>query len=460
MVLLLGEPSGDFVAPITVQAGDDPQSVLLTDIDADDDLDIITANFESDTLSIIRNLQGTLSAPIDIDAGKQPRGIASADLDGDHDMDLVVGHSDTGFPTTVKTVSVLSNAGDGRFTKTADFEAGSAPFEIVAADLENDGFPDIIAGGVFDYVAVFRNEKGAYAPREDITINGTSGSIAVGDIDGDGDLDLAVANGPYSYEITVLRNRGNATFDSTEMRIAGNTPLKVALADLEPDGDLDIVVLAGEGRIVVALNFGAGEFGQPIVNDLAVQAGSSAMDDIDRDGDPDLLVVTSGLVAVLRYSGGGIFTANDFLAAGGTPNALAVAQVIGDAGVELVTTDTGLDRVLVTANLTRPSTSEDCNADQIPDECELSENDCDRNAVPDDCQADSDMDTVPDRCDFCACDCDADHAVVVHELLQAVQLSLDDMSLEQCPAADVDFDGAVRIADLVAGVQRALNGCN
>ena len=403
IALLLGAPDGTFVSPAAAMTGHDPNSVTTGDFDADGDLDIAVANYSSNMVSVVHNLDGALSASTDVAAGEQPGGIASGDLDADGDIDLVVGHTDTGVPTPVNLVSVLSNAAGGHFTRTVDLAAGSAPDEVAIADLNGDTRPDILAGGGFNYVAVFLNQGGTFSARRELPIEGSSRSIAVGDLDGDGDLDLAVANGPYSHAITVLRNRGDATFSAEQLRIDAGEPVRVVLADIEPDGDLDIIALTFYGRIVVAVNSGSSDFADVVVNDLTVQASSLAVGDIDRDGDPDLaLATTQGVIAVLRHSGAGIFRANDFLAGGATPVAVVLGELVGGAGVDLISVEADSDWVFVSANLTPPSTSEDCDADQIPDECQVAGNDCDDNAVPDNCQADADLDTVPDPCDLCA----------------------------------------------------------
>lgn len=405
LAVAFGTADGTVVAPRTAATGDEPGSMLAADLDGDGDRDLAVTNFRDGTVSVIRNLDGALSAPLSVAAGEMPQGIASGDLDRDGDLDLVVGHDDTGFPSPINSISLLLNRGDASFTRTANLEVGTAPYEVAIADLNGDAQPDIIAAGMFGYLTVFLNQDGSFAERRNIAVGAITRGLAVGDVDRDGDLDLAVAGGAYPDTLRLLRNRGDARFDAEPLPIGVGEVFGVALADLEPDGDLDMIATTFYGDVVTLPNPGVGQFGATVVNDLTVQGSGLSAGDIDGDGDADLAVATTdGALALFRNGGGGVFSAHDFVAAGGAPRAALLADVVGGPELDLLSLNGR--QVLVSANRTSPAVSQDCNADRVPDECQLDGDDCDGNAVPDDCQLDSDADSVPDACDLCRFDDD------------------------------------------------------
>jgi len=118
--------------------------------------------------------------------------------------------------------------------------------------------------------------------------NSYSTSVALGDLDGDGDLDAMVANNGQPN--TVWTNDGNGTFTNSGQALGNSSSFSVALGDLDDDGDLDAMVANQNQPNIVWNNDGNGTFtnsGQALGNGISL---SVALGDLDGDSDLDAMV--------------------------------------------------------------------------------------------------------------------------------------------------------------------------
>jgi hypothetical protein len=167
--------------------------------------------------------------------------------------------------------------------------------------------------------------------------------VTAGDFDGDGDLDLAIAN-YSSFDVSILRNNGDATFaPAVNYYLGGVYAFFVTAGDLDSDGDLDLVTVGPETRPASMLrNNGDGTFAAPIAVGDGWGPYSVTASDLDGDGDLDLAIamISSGTIAIFRNNGNGSFAdAVEYPvgADGATPSSVTAFDLDGDGDMDLAT---------------------------------------------------------------------------------------------------------------------------
>jgi hypothetical protein len=296
--------------------GTTPKSVSIGDIDGDGKPDLAVANSGSNTVSILRNTStsGTVSfaTKVDFTTGSSPVSVSIGDIDGDGKPDLAVVN---GVDNSVSVLRNTSTSGTVSFASKADFTTGTGPTSVVIGDIDGDGKPDLaVTNGGSNNVSILRNTSSSgaisFATKVDFFAASNPTSVAIGDIDGNGKADLAVTQGDGG-DVAVLRNTSTSGTISFATRIVlGGGPgnYSVAIGDIDGDGKPDLAIanllFAGggvslfrntstSGTISFAgrVDFVSGKFPKSIT-----------MGDIDGDGKPDLAVAnsTTNTVSVFR----------------------------------------------------------------------------------------------------------------------------------------------------------------
>jgi hypothetical protein len=173
------------------------------------------------------------------------------------------------------------------------------------------------------------------------------GSVVVGDFDGDGIPDLAVAN-ILDNTVSILTGNGDGTFQDTADYIVGTRPRGLVAGDFRGGGLLDLAVVdhlgAGDqGFVSILLNNGDGTFRPGLDYPVGTSATGVAVGDFNGDGSPDLAVTNYGdnTVSILLGNGDGTFGARQDFAAGSSPEGVAVADFNGDGSPDLAVADRG-----------------------------------------------------------------------------------------------------------------------
>jgi len=244
-------------------------------------------------------------------------------------------------------VAALFAAWTPSFAAARSFTTGGVLARSVAiGDLNGDGKPDLAIAAVTNTVSVLLNRgDGSFQARRDYRIGFEPRSVAIGDLNGDGKPDLATANAETDT-VSVLLNRGDGSFQAKLDYAAGLRPWSVAIGDLNGDGKPDLAIAnLWADTVSVLLNRGDGSFQAKL--DYAAGDGprSIALGDLNGDGKPDLATANGGTspdydedtVSVLLNKGDGSFEARLDYRTGREPSSVALGDLNGDGKPELAT---------------------------------------------------------------------------------------------------------------------------
>ena len=145
LTLLTNNGSGGFGFSARLNVGLYPNCIAVGDINGDGELDLITANYGTNTLTVLTNNgSGVFGSNATLVVGNGPFSVAAVDLNGDGKLDLISANYDDG------TLTVLTNNGGGAFGFNATIAVGTHPAQVVAADVNGDGKPDLICANEGD----------------------------------------------------------------------------------------------------------------------------------------------------------------------------------------------------------------------------------------------------------------------------------------------------------------------
>lgn len=252
LTLLFQSAPGIFTpgaSPLSI--GYRPLAVVAADLDSDGDLDLVSANHNSSNLTLFfQSAPGvfTPSATL-VPTGSNPRTVAAADLDGDGDVDLVSANSGS------NTLRLFFQTSPGVFTSGANpLSTGSYPYDVAVADLDGDGDLDLVSANGNNLTLFFQTSPGVFTPAANpLSTSSPSYHVAVADLDGDGDLDLVSAGG--NTLMLFFQNAPGIFLPGTSTLQTSGGISSFAAADLDGDGDIDLVTTNGNSN-TLTLFFG------------------------------------------------------------------------------------------------------------------------------------------------------------------------------------------------------------
>ena len=335
----LGDGHGGFEQPLDFTTAPGPCALVPADLDANGKVDLVTANANDQSLSVLLNAPDAASARVVFDeigshaTGGYPELIGTADFDGDGALDLV--EVDGG------VASVLAGDGAGGLEAAADYPLGTYSWLATIADVDGDGRPDLVGvDGETGGLRLLLNEGGAgFRLLTQPAADRFPDAVTAGDVDRDGHADLVVANWA-TRAVRVLPGNGDGTFRTGADYAVPAYVTRLALADFDGDGWPDVAGAIGDGGAVLVLrNDGAGGYGAAVSHRTQAYPHSLAVADLDRDGDLDLTVANDqkvGTVTVLLSNGEGGFAPGTSYGAGQYPVSLVTADCDADGWPDLV----------------------------------------------------------------------------------------------------------------------------
>jgi hypothetical protein len=317
-------------------------------------------------------------------SGYNPYSVAIADVNGDGKPDLIIANQQQGKTDPEGSISVMLGRGDGTFHAAVNYSSGGeSAYSISVADVNGDGKPDLVVAngclgsdcstgsvgvllgkgnGTFEKVRTYRSGAASVF----------GSHVAVGDLNGDGKLDLAVAttgagcgNGCPKGLVAILLGNGDGTFKKAKTYGTGGFDAIgwVAIADVNGDKKPDLVVAnycatecsypPAQGSVGVLLGNGNGTFRTAKTYPSGGYGTVSvAVADVNKDGKPDILVANcgpeacgpgspGGNVGVLLGNGNGTFKPVVNYPAENSPFDVVAADVNGDGTLDIVVSNWG-----------------------------------------------------------------------------------------------------------------------
>jgi hypothetical protein len=381
--VLLGNGNGTFQAAQSyASGGNQAVSLVMGDFNADQKTDLVVANQCQSSRScsignvgvLLGNGDGTFQpAKSYISGGNKTAAVGVSDLNGDGRADLVLANQcQASGSCSDGSVSVLLGKGDGTFQPPQNFPSdGVFAFSVGAGDWNGDGKTDLAiinqcqtnSSCVGIVTVLLGNGDGTFRVPPSYGSGGyNADSVATGDLNSDGKVDLVIAsfcqsvgcNGGNNGLVELLLGNGDGTFaPGRQYATGGFGTSSVAIADLNGDGKTDVVAAnqcgssdcTTGGSVSVLLGKGNGKLHMAHTYPTgANMAMSLVIADVNNDGKPDIVVANqcqddscqNGAVSVLLGNGDGTFKTAQIYASGGfNTNSVVAGDFNGDGNVDL-----------------------------------------------------------------------------------------------------------------------------
>ena len=330
--ILLNDGAGVLVPSGRYKVGDSPGAIVVADFNGDGKPDLAASDGLGVAVLLNRG-DGTFASAVHVELDQTinaiPLSVTAADLNGDGAIDLAASAMGWTFDfeavtsTNADNVAILLNDGTGHFSLANTIRIEN-PFprlgDITSGDVDRDGRPDLVVDQSSGRVLVLRNQGAGQFGDASVVFVGENhilSDVKLADLDGDGWLDLMVAdNGDWldpnnnGGSVAIYSNRGGS-FELASVIATGMAPTSIAPADYNGDGRLDLAVANNlSNDVAILLNLGGGTFGTPVRFATGEGPTSVVAADFNGDGSLDLSVshMISGAIGVYLDNGAGCFT--------------------------------------------------------------------------------------------------------------------------------------------------------
>ena len=333
-----------------------PAYLALTNIDGRNGLDLLAANADRTQYSLLLNngdrTFGDVST-FDFQASLEAQ--AWRDLNGDGNLDLVSTNKER------TAISLFLGNADGSYSEEVVYDLTSEPTYVALGDLDGNDTVDLI--GIDEASSqintILTDADGTLLSETSYTPGIESFNTLDADVDGDGDLDRVSLQGDNN-SVTVELNRGDDTFEPGGDYLVGKDSVALAASDFDGDGNLDMAVAnEGDRSILILQGLGNGVFADGRVNSEIsnlvpnVRSSETILEDVNGNGYLDLIATNAqqDKVSVLLGREDGTFAASTSYQVGDTPNNLMVEDLNGDEIPDLVTSNSNSDTVSILPGL-------------------------------------------------------------------------------------------------------------
>ena len=388
---LPGRATPTFLGQATTTVGAGPEGLAVADFNGDGKRDVASANRVAGSVSVLLNMTVIGAASVTpgfagttVVTGTMPLAVNPADINLDGRTDLVIANQNS-FSISVILNNTPPDTGVPTFAPRQDFTVGTFPDSIAIADLNGDGKPDVsVSNAASHNVSVLLNTTTpggttvAFAPRQDFATGTFPRAVAAADIDGDGRADLVTAN-LDSDNLSVFLNTTApgalaASFAARQDFPAADGPTGLGLGDFNGDGRVDISVInQNAGSASVFLNVtgpGSSTVALAPRQDFGVNSAPRgiAVGDINGDGRPDLAIANYGATGngntvstLLNTTAPGAaaaaFAAKQDLAVGAGSIHVALSDLNGDGRPDVVAANVFSNNVSVLLDQTAPGSA-------------------------------------------------------------------------------------------------------
>jgi hypothetical protein len=343
-----------FQAPQLYAVGANPNAVAVADVNGDGKLDLVTVNATLahpnifDLSVLLGNGDGTFQPAVTMNLPFAGANLVVADMNGDHIPDLVItAESDT---AANGTVIVMLGKGNGRFSNPVSYYAGGYAYYLAVGDVNGDGKLDVVCTNVTNEgqpsLAVLMGNGDGSLQAPTFYFPPAANQVILADFNKDGHLDIATSDSLAVngfLQVDVLLNNGDGTF-GPYVQYNSDAPGPLAAGDVNNDGNIDLVTAGLDGgEISTDLGNGNGTFQAPIFSHAqSLGVYGMVLQDFNDDGFLDLIVADGpegkfGYVNVMRGTGTGSFEKSEKVGTGGRlPSSIAAADFNRDGKLDFV----------------------------------------------------------------------------------------------------------------------------
>ncbi len=315
--------SNDYWTNSIVSSDSGASSLLLTDVDGDGDEDVISVDYSNDRLVWFENGASWTEHQI-ADFVKPSKGILG-DVDGDGDEDVIV------FSYLTKKASWFEN---GNYWTEHYFNSLESPIDLTVGDINGDEKDDVLFLNIDSIVIYLSDSKDAIQLSRLLRY---ASAIKVGDIDSDGDNDIIITD-IVEDKIYLLKNEGipwsELRINQINQFISWSDPTNIALDDVDGDGDLDIIANSYSTNRLVWFENGASWTEHLISDGISFTRITDA--DINGDGYNDIISCLSTKIVYLPNNGAGSFSKEQLISPLSNPLSIALGDIDGDSKLNVL----------------------------------------------------------------------------------------------------------------------------